>query len=395
MKAFLFYGYALKNAGDMAITIGAIDLLISKGYDVEILSRYDKDHAEFHSSSKYLYSIYDKKINVHPCPFKLNRNSSKIKLLTDYLYNLLVLLGFIKTKYIKDLVSSCDLLCFNGGNFFRCESLTDYLRLLALDFPMRIARKLKKKYVILPQSGSKINNIGKPFLSKIFKGASTIFIREGESYKKLKTLFPEHEFIRTIDLAFHINKKEKEKRPELNKKIGITLRAFTVGDIRDLKDSEKEEIISHILRIVDKIKSINGLDIALIVQTRKDKEFTNRVACILNEKYSQETEIVEEYDPQKLLKIYENIDLLIGMRLHSIILAISAGTPCHGIFFKEWGFKNPGLMEDFNLKYFFVDSDDAIYPDFSKLLELKENFSLHSNEILKKEREKVINKLLN
>ena len=396
MKAFLFYGYSLKNAGDMAITLGAIDLLISKGYNVDILSRYDKDDSEFTSSSKYLYSRYKDKIKVFPCPFKLNRSASKIKLLTDYFNNLLILLGVIKVKDIEERISSSNLLCFNGGNFFRCESGTDILRLLALDFPMKIARKMNRKYVILPQSASKINKIGRYLLSRIFNGASSIFIREGESYKKLKSIFPRYDFIRTIDLAFHIdnaNQLSGEKGEPLN--IAITLRAWTVGDIKEFNKLEKEQIANHIQKICDNANNGNPLMINFFVQTKKDKAFTEEIAEKLKLNCDNDIKIIEEYDPVKLIQQYSKMEILIGMRLHSIILAILAGTPCHGIFFKEWGFKNSGLMDDFNLYYFFIDSKDYIYPDFLKLPESKKKFEETSRKIIMKEKKKILNRLTN
>jgi len=55
--------------------------------------------------------------------------------------------------------------------------------------------------------------------------------------------------------------------------------------------------------------------------------------------------IIEEYNVFELMNIYSNCDVLVGMRLHSIILALKVGTPCIGLFHENWGLKNPGLME--------------------------------------------------
>ena len=48
------------------------------------------------------------------------------------------------------------------------------------------------------------------------------------------------------------------------------------------------------------------------------------------------------------------MDLLVGMRLHSLILALSKGIPCAGYFEKSWGLKNPGLLSMFGLPICFI-----------------------------------------
>ena len=57
-KSLLLYSYSAKNAGDMAITIGAFDYL-SRKYDQCIsISRYSKTQENYELSTDYINKRY-------------------------------------------------------------------------------------------------------------------------------------------------------------------------------------------------------------------------------------------------------------------------------------------------------------------------------------------------
>ncbi len=62
-----------------------------------------------------------------------------------------------------------------------------------------------------------------------------------------------------------------------------------------------------------------------------------------------------EYTPQQLIEIYDQMDLHIGMRMHSNILAMMAYTPVVAV---QYQFKTEGLMEQFGLLDYIVDVND-------------------------------------
>ena len=45
-KALVFYLYGTRNAGDMAICVGAIELLRAQGYDVTVVARFSEAEDE-------------------------------------------------------------------------------------------------------------------------------------------------------------------------------------------------------------------------------------------------------------------------------------------------------------------------------------------------------------
>ena len=75
--------------------------------------------------------------------------------------------------------------------------------------------------------------------------------------------------------------------------------------------------------------------------------------------YGQRNEVqilAGEYTPQDLIGIYEQMDLHIGMRMHSNILAMMAETPVVAI---QYQFKTEGLMEQFGLLDYMIDINDV------------------------------------
>jgi colanic acid/amylovoran biosynthesis protein len=89
------------------------------------------------------------------------------------------------------------------------------------------------------------------------------------------------------------------------------------------------------------------------------------VACEILEKISSSPEdrpviLSDEYTPYQLAEIYREMDLHIGTRMHSNILAALVGTP---IFAIQYEFKTGELMRRLGLEEFFVDLSSITYDD--------------------------------
>jgi polysaccharide pyruvyl transferase WcaK-like protein len=74
-------------------------------------------------------------------------------------------------------------------------------------------------------------------------------------------------------------------------------------------------------------------------------------------KYQDRFHIIKgEYDPSQLKGIYNLMSLHIGTRMHSVILALSAGTPSIGISYEP---KLVSLMEELGLQEFVIDIENV------------------------------------
>lgn len=360
----LIYTYGLRNCGDIAINLGALDILLSMGLKIKLFSRFDKNHPEYSENEKYLKSIYPD-IQYFEGPFKLNRKQNIFKRNMDNFQGLLTITGIRKdNKFIENFIDS-DLVVFNGGNLFRSKIIADYLRLIGLMYPLKIASDYNIPYIIFPQSAYKIDFIGEVILKKYIKKCKHIWSRELLSYNYLKQKFNISNISQTLDLAFYISKNKMMNQKELeqydfilNKKqskiIAITLRCETIGDLKKFNKYKIDKIFSVISNTINYL-ILKNYEIVFVIQTYKDRNTTYEFCK--KYKVNNKIKIIEENNPVVLKKLYRNVDILIGMRLHSIILALSSGVPAIGYFDKDWGFKNPGLMEEFNLPYKFIEDD--------------------------------------
>lgn len=373
MEALLAYGYAQKNAGDMAVTLGSIDLLMEAGFHVTVMSRYFESQVEYEESSSMLIDRYSDSINILPCLFKLDRNAKWIPSLANYLYSLSVLIGLKKYNKAEAAITQSNAVFFNGGNLLRCNSIIDAVRLIALTYPLSKAKKRNKLYFILPQSTAINNFLGRRLISKILRGADHAYAREGISFDCFKNIAKGSRIKQSLDMAFYINDNNVN---EFAKKegtiIAITLRGLGIGDLKEFNSQKKNKITSYFVQLC--CNAPQDTKFVLVSQGKKDTEFTEKLALIVSKKSGKKVEWFEELNPIALGRFFSSCSALIGMRLHSIILASSRGTPAFGVFYREWGNKNPGLMNDLNLNYTFLDDDkDIIFPNLAELEQSKKH----------------------
>ena len=354
MKAFLVYCYSQKNAGDMAITMGAVDLLREYGYEVTIMSRYPEEAEDFRESTRMIKERYSDSVTVIPCIFVLDRSATMAGKLMNYYRSMRVLTGNRYKRLLDDILQESDLVLFNGGNLLRSESVTDFLRLIALDFPLSRARKQRRPYVVLPQSSARINWIGKLFLRRMLGDASVVFVREKISYQALTSMFPNVRFQQTLDAAFFIKAGCGEHRAEVQRNVALTFRAWSVGDMKEFGQDVKSRIIEAYVSILKKNPGA-ACQYHVICQGKKDYEFSKQASDALSRELRQGVQLHYELDPVRLKALYSSMDFIVGMRLHSLILAFSVGVPGLGVFLREWGNKNPGMMQHFQMPYMFLD----------------------------------------
>lgn len=374
-KAVLAYSFSANNAGDFALTIAAIDILIKNHFEVLVISRFRKTDKEYNDTESYYQRHYKDRVKMIESPFILDRDASVLRKLRNNIHGFLVLSGIIKKNIIHNVIADCDIVIMGPGNLLRCSSFADFMRLKALYYPLGIGKSLNKEFVILPQSTAEIKNYAKPLLGKFLDGAKVAFIRENLSYNKLKKTFPGANLEEAIDLAFFLlNEKLFVSNNKTTKKIAFTLRIDGIGGLRKFTVKEMNSIKERVFNTINSLG--NNYEYSFIVQApHRDKRFAQECQSYFLEKFGFEIPIIEEHDPLKLIKLYAGYDLLIGMRLHSIILAACGGTPSYGLFFKEWGLKNPGILNSLELPFTMIDDNQDIeIAKIHELLSYKEEF---------------------
>lgn len=361
-KVTLFYLYGQHNAGDAAIGLGALAFLRNQGFDITAFSRWPDAFPEFQKDRDY-YTQHFEEITFLGSPFIFRRSQNILRLTFYYVLGFFNIFLGKNTKTMKRVIAASDLVVLNGGNLIRSQSITDFIRLSAFLYPLFLARRMKVPYVIFPQSTAALNRPGKQLVEPIFSDAKAVWIRERESLNKFQGIYKNINFMYAPDMAFHISspdakailRKNSQKAQSL--KIAVTLRNRTIGDIKPLPEQKSEEILKTVVSLIDHLNTLQPVSLTLVIQCDKDIEISeDTFQAITQALPSREFDIsiVDTRDTYELLELYRQQDLLVGMRLHSIILALSVGTPCIGYFDRSWGLKNPGLLGMFHLPVGFI-----------------------------------------
>ena len=93
-----------------AITLGAIDVLLSFGIKVKLFSRYSRSNLDYHQALETLNQRYSNHIEVFESPFTLDRTDSMIKTLKNYTEGLFTIMGIIRKRGFRRQLLDSDMI---------------------------------------------------------------------------------------------------------------------------------------------------------------------------------------------------------------------------------------------------------------------------------------------
>lgn len=389
MNITIYYLYSANNAGDMAICLGLLDLLSElNDLKIKFVSRFAEKDPEFSESKKFINSYFPE-VEVAPGYIRFSRSSNFINKLISYFKGFALSIFPFLNKNMKRDLENADLVLLNGGNFLRCNSVTDLLRLKAMFIPFKLARRKNKHMICMPQSTSFCE---KTFYEKKIKKYLSlfdyVFVREKESYEYFinKHLVDSEKTFLTCDLAFFTRNDFKKISVDnnYNKRIALNIRTSGIGDI-GLIDSLKERDIEYSFEKI--ILNNPNTFFTFVCQTKKDREPMTNFYKSLKSRNVANIDFIENHNPYELKNIYFNQDLVISMRLHASILSISSYTSVIGYTFPEWGFKNEGVLNQFGMLNF--NDGGSVVSNFKKIEqitkrkdEISSKIEIYKNKIL-------------
>jgi colanic acid/amylovoran biosynthesis protein len=214
----------------------------------------------------------------------------------------------------------------------------------------------------------------------VLNEADIIITRDEESKKVIEDLGVSADVHHTADAAFSMNlgKEQNTILNLINNKadracpegeiISVSVREWTHTD----KGTEVNAYTETIARICDWLVREKNKKIlfastctSLAGYNNDDRVMAARVMKRMEENDSAQI-LSGEYTPQELVDIYSQMDLHIGMRMHSNILAMMAETPIIAI---EYQFKTEGLMKMFEIEEYLIDINDIDYESLRSLVE--------------------------
>lgn len=245
-----------------------------------------------------------------------------------------------RMKNVLEEVRTCDLLISGGGSLLQdvtsTRSIVYYLAL------MNLAKFFKKPVMVYANGIGPINKkYNRLFTKKILNKVDLITLRDYDSKKFVEGLGVENpNIVVTADPVFTLSPSSKDRIEEIFKTENIPFDKPLVGiSLRKWKDSKR--LIEVIPKAIDYIISNYNANVVFIPMhypedlkiSQEIMDMVTREGCyILKDKYCVED----------IMGIIRELEMIIAMRLHSLIYAATQGTPMLGIIYdpKIEGFLN-------------------------------------------------------
>ena len=408
----ILYAYGSVNPGDHAIAPGTLEYIkrTNKNCRINLISLFKKDTEEFKKQKEY-FSKYYPEVNFICQDFNSTRliPSSKLDLLVKTLF---YFAGFIlssffnycffKSKAFTSILNS-DLIIINGGHLiFWNDKMGERNFIIRGIFSIVwMTKKLNKQYVFHGQSYGpfyfkKTEIIQKLLFKKTLTNAKLLTLREPASQPRLFDLLKNKNQISPVllDSAFFIKDQDNLQANKLFRQHNLHENQFIVFALRLSKrgsqeELEKERIDKYKQVLLDTIKywSANeDFKLVFVCQVPQDlidtKNIVQHIPPQAREKFIY---IHEDLTPGLLKSIYKSARFIIAMRFHSMIFALSEGTPTIGISYYEIGPKIKGLQELFSLKSYFFEIENSTSDEILKSsISLNNDINFYKSEVLKK-----------
>lgn len=342
MKIVICGNYGAENLGDEMILEGILENLRSVTPSAEITIFSGNPKQTFEKTSI-------KSVEKFPTGFK-----SLLKSI------------FGKNK-AKQAVKECDYFILGGGGLF--GNLTFRANLI-WGIQAWQAYRHKKPVIMYGQSIGQLNGkIRKWIVKNLFKKADFIGVRDSESKKRLENLGITKEIKVIPDLAFSITNVPKNSGLKENKELILALRGNG-----GLNKNSKNIIHEFLQDLISKNWKIRVINFQKNIDETLHKEITKNL---------QNTEILDIKNTKELLEAYSTSDLVLGMRLHSIISAIKTETPFIAISYAD---KVKDLLNDAKLSEYMLSTDkitlEKLQDLFSKTMkedkEIRQKLALYN-----------------
>ena len=293
-------------------------------------------------------------------------------------------------KNILNLYSSSDLIIISGGT-----PIYDYDYMFRFFYHFLLPKLTKKKVVYFGISSKRIHSpVGKILIKFILNRAEFITIREPKTEEILRNIGVKKRMILTGDSAFVI---EPKTTPKIHVEkiiespmIGICPRILSVNYKKHFHDKIDHKNIKNLSRMIAKTADYlieMGCSVYFIpFHTEHYDDDMKAIRDIVNLMNTHEFMILNRnHDPLEVLKIIGEMDLIIGMRFHSLVFSAIQNIPMVTV---NYDTKIGGLMELLGLKEFMCrphDTPDTLISKIEKILdekrEIRNNLKLRVNNI--------------
>lgn len=226
-------------------------------------------------------------------------------------------------------LADADVVVAKGGSYLHAlGGLGEVIYLWRMLYPLRIAHAYRRKTVLLGVSfGERYSLLTKAMLRTALRSRVRIYAREPLSlaFARSELGIVEEDLQLIPDLAFLTAEQISERPADDELRIGVTVRYSRFPDAAPALALERykqtlEQVLGDILQADPRARVI------FFPQVLEDIPLARAIALAL--KCPERVEALDaDLSLEELLTLYAGLDVLIGTRLHSIILAAVTGIP--------------------------------------------------------------------
>jgi polysaccharide pyruvyl transferase WcaK-like protein len=263
---------------------------------------------------------------------------------------------------LREIVTS-DLVIDRGGPFFAANNRVVNLSLYSFAHPLLVARKFGVPFGFAPGStGPFASNWSKRFVQKLFGEANFIMVRDDTSKAQLAACGVRPEEISvTLDSAFWVEPNLSARVEQAMAAHGLEPGEFLAVTTRSWYAEQQQRYHRELAETIDALVPTYFRKVVLVSNMvdptgsmHDDMPATVELyKLIQNKKYV--SILGEDFGPHELVGFYGQAKLVLGTRLHSVIMALAAGTPVVAVSYVDH--KTHGVMQLVDLHRYTMDLD--------------------------------------
>jgi colanic acid/amylovoran biosynthesis protein len=416
LNILITHSWSEENTGDYAIekAIKKVCQDITQTDNQYIYwSNFDRVDNRIQKHNKF--KLKDKDVSLEPSlfgtpPFQYGKYKRLYYVVSKFLINsLLIIILFMQRLFLNKIVylpknlyflKEVDFAMVKGGTFLYAPvGIKGAIFSFRIALPIIVLNLLDIKYIVAPHSLGPFNgSAGTWILKKVLKKAKVILCREEVTVEDLKKIgLTNTEYC--PDMAFYLGKKflETDNVKNDNFSIGITVRPWKFLGLKSSDDIYERYLNEFASALVQLSKDFdNKIKFYFVPQVigpdaREDDRLaiSDMVDRLKNSLVNYEVIDIKNREPENLISIYSKFDMIIGTRMHSIILSFLTGKPAIAIAYL--GPKHIGIMKKYGLEEY-VTSMQEVNSDFvvKKVKKIYENLDKYQKDIRKNTIENIL-----
>lgn len=277
-------------------------------------------------------------------------------------------------KHLREIAMSyqeADLIVPVGGGYIRSrKGLMHRFNIPLLLHPLLLGYILGKPTILYAQSvGPFQNKFEELLVAFVLRRMTLIMLREDTSVALLARIGVSSNVTRAVDSGFLLGSR---KKVALRKTYHISPSALLVGvTVRDwLKGEAQKRYEQAVAKALDNLIETSNAHVFFIPQVTAargddDRVVSRRVRDLMQ--HTAATTLVEDTpDHHRIKALYDNLDILLGTRFHSVIFSLTSHVPVLAI---EYEHKTSGIMRDLGLEDWVVKIEDVTAAGLTTLLQ--------------------------